>query len=99
MVYTHLSIKKLIRKLIVYFVVLNVSFHKVNLIFGFTVIIIMIFQLISGIMLSFSLVAESTTISIVQDEEDIEDLYTDDFFLITWKRCWPIVYLFVLSFI
>ena len=37
-------------------------------------------QLISGIMLSFSLVPESMLIPMVRDEEDIEDLYIDDFF-------------------
>jgi len=69
-----------VKKLIVYFVVLNVSFHEANSIFWVYSYVNHDFQLISGIMLSFSLVAESTTISIVQDEEDIEDLYTDDFF-------------------
>jgi hypothetical protein len=37
-------------------------------------------QLISGIMLSFSLIPEPMLIPIVRDEEDLEDLYTDDFF-------------------
>jgi len=37
-------------------------------------------QLVSGTMLSFSLVPEAMMVPIVRDEEDIEDLYTDDFF-------------------
>jgi hypothetical protein len=37
-------------------------------------------QLISGIMLSFSLIPEPMLVPIVRDEEDLEDLYTDDFF-------------------
>jgi hypothetical protein len=37
-------------------------------------------QLVSGTMLSFSLVPESMLVPIVRDEEDLEDLYTDDFF-------------------
>jgi hypothetical protein len=37
-------------------------------------------QLVSGTMLSFSLVPESMMVPIVRDEEDLEDLYTDDFF-------------------
>jgi len=34
----------------------------------------------SGIMLSFSLVPECMLVPIVRDEEDLEDLYTDDFY-------------------
>jgi len=37
-------------------------------------------QLISGTMLAFSLVPEPMIVPIVRNEEDIEDLYTDDFF-------------------
>jgi hypothetical protein len=37
-------------------------------------------QLISGIMLSFSLIPEPMLVPIVRDEEDLEDLYVDDFF-------------------
>jgi hypothetical protein len=37
-------------------------------------------QLVSGTMLSFSLVPESMLIPVVRDEEDLEDLYADDFF-------------------
>jgi quinol-cytochrome oxidoreductase complex cytochrome b subunit len=74
-VYTQISVKKLT----IYFVVLNVSFHEISAIFGFVVMLTMIFQLISGVMLSFSLVAEPMIVPIVK-EEDIKDLYIDDFF-------------------
>ena len=37
-------------------------------------------QLVSGTMLSFSLVTEPMIIPIARDEEDLEDMYTDDFF-------------------
>ena len=37
-------------------------------------------QLVSGIMVSFSLIPEPMLVPIVRDEEDLEDLYTDDFF-------------------
>jgi hypothetical protein len=37
-------------------------------------------QLISGVMLSFSLVPEPMIIPLVREEEDLEDLYIDDFF-------------------
>jgi hypothetical protein len=37
-------------------------------------------QLFSGTMLSFSLVPESMMVPVVRDEEDLENLYLDDFF-------------------
>ena len=37
-------------------------------------------QSFTGIMLSFSLVNDSMLISISRDTEDMDDLYTDDFF-------------------
>ena len=79
----------------VYFVVLNVSFHEINAIFGFVVMLTMIFQLISGVMLSFSLVTEPMIVPIVRDEEDIEDLYTDDFF---WLHERGVDLLFIYSY-
>jgi len=75
-VYFNISTKKAF----VYFTLLNVSFHEVNAIFGFIVFLTIILQLFSGIMLSFSLVCEPMLIPAVRDEEDIEDLYTDDWF-------------------
>jgi len=63
-----------------YFVLLNVSFHEVNSIFGFVTMLTIAFQLISGTMLSFSLITEPMIVPIVRDEEDLEDNYTDDFF-------------------
>jgi hypothetical protein len=63
-----------------YFTLLNVSFHEINSIFGFVTMITIVFQLISGTMLSFSLIPEPMIVPIVRDEEDLEDAYTDDFF-------------------
>jgi hypothetical protein len=37
-------------------------------------------QLISGTMLSFSLITEPMLIPLDREEEDIENLYIDDFF-------------------
>ena len=68
------------KSLLIYFTILNVSFHEVNAIFGFIVMLAMGFQLFSGLMLCFSLVTEPMLIPMVRDEEDIEDMYTDDFF-------------------
>jgi len=68
--------------LIKYFAVLTTAFHDIHSLFGFFIILIVFSQLVSGTMLSFSLVPESMMVPMVRDEEDIEDLYTDDFFWI-----------------
>jgi len=66
--------------LVKYFSIMTVSFHDLNSLFGFFVFLTIASQLISGTMLSFSLIPEPMIIPIVRDEEDLEDLYTDDFF-------------------
>ena len=79
---------------IVYFSSLKVSFHDVLSLFGFFTFLIVISQLISGTMLSFSLLPEPMLIPLVRDEEDVEDLYIDDFF---WahERGVDLVFIFV----
>jgi len=69
-----------ILNLVKYFASLTVSFHDVHSLFGFFIILVVFSQLVSGTMLSFSLVPEAMMVPLVRDEEDIEDLYTDDFF-------------------
>jgi quinol-cytochrome oxidoreductase complex cytochrome b subunit len=68
--------------LIKYFMLLTVSFHDTAALFGFFIIITIFSQIFSGIMLSFSLVPEAMLVPLVRDEEDLEDLYIDDFFWI-----------------
>jgi hypothetical protein len=68
------------KKLIKYFAILTVSFHDMNAIFGFFIFLTIVSQIISGIMLSFSLIPEVMLTSISREEEDIENMYTDDFF-------------------
>ena len=65
-----------------YFSIMSVAFHDYNSLFGFFIFLSIGSQLISGIMLSFSYIPEAMLTVIVRDEEDIEDLYTDDFFWI-----------------
>ena len=76
--YFNLNIGNLIK----YFSILTVSFHDIHSLFGFCILLVVFSQLISGTMLSFSLVPESMMVPIVRDEEDLEDMYTDDFFWI-----------------
>jgi hypothetical protein len=57
-----------------------VSFHDIFSLFGFFVFLTVASQIVSGIMLSFSLIPESMIVPIVREEEDTEDLYIDDFF-------------------
>ena len=37
-------------------------------------------QLVSGVMIALSLVSDPLTIPMSRNEEDMEDMYTDDFF-------------------
>jgi hypothetical protein len=69
-----------LNNLINYFKSMRVSMHEIFSLFGFFTLLTIAVQLISGTMLAFSLVPESMLIPMVRDEEDIEDLYTDDFF-------------------
>lgn len=47
---------------------------------GIFIIFVFVIQLLSGIMLSFSLNCDPMNIPMSRNEEDMEDLYTDDFF-------------------
>lgn len=66
--------------LVSYFKVLRVSMHEICSLFGFFTFLTIALQIVSGIMLSFSLIPEPMLIPLIRDEEDLEDLYTDDFF-------------------
>lgn len=59
---------------------MSVAFHDINSLYGFFILLVVSSQLISGTMLSFSLIPEPMLVPVVRDEEDLEDLYTDDFF-------------------
>jgi hypothetical protein len=59
---------------------MSVSFHETSSLLGFFIFLTVISQLISGTMLSFSVVLESSLIPMDRDEEDIEVNYIDDFF-------------------
>jgi quinol-cytochrome oxidoreductase complex cytochrome b subunit len=63
-----------------YFLVLTVSFHELNSLWGFFTLITVFSQLASGTMLAFSLLPDSMLIPMSRDEEDCEDLVIDDFF-------------------
>jgi len=63
-----------------YFSSLTVSFHELFALLGFMVFLVIVNQLLSGIMLAFSLCTEPMIIPLVREEEDLENLYIDDFF-------------------
>jgi hypothetical protein len=69
-----------IGNLLKYFSILAVSFHDINSLFGFFTFLTIFANLVSGTMLSFSLIPEPMFVPIVRNEEDLEDLYSDDFF-------------------
>lgn len=78
-----------------YFNILKVKIHTTISVLGFSLILVFIFQILSGIMLAFSLIPECMLIPPVRDEEDLEDLYTDDFF---WIHERGVDLLFILSY-
>jgi hypothetical protein len=63
-----------------YFALLSVAFHDIYSLFGFFTFLIVGSQIITGIMLSFSLIPEPMIVPMVREEEDADDLYIDDFF-------------------
>jgi len=65
-----------------YFVKLQIAFHELPGLFGFCVFLTIYNQLVSGVMLSFSLIPESMYIPLSREEEDAETIYTDDFFFL-----------------
>jgi quinol-cytochrome oxidoreductase complex cytochrome b subunit len=85
-----------ISSLVQYFSILTVSFHDINSLYGFFLILVVVSQLVSGTMVSFSLIPEPMIVPIVRDEEDLEDLYTDDFF---WIHERGVDLLFIFSWI
>lgn len=75
---------------------MSVSFHDIHSLFGFFALLTVVSQIVSGVMLSFSLVPEPMIIPMVRDEEDLEDLYTDDFF---WLHERGVDLIFIFSWI
>jgi len=80
-----------------------VNLHTTNVrsvsLFGLFIILSIVLQCLSGVMLAFSLVSEPMLIPFSRDEEDIEDLYTDDFFWIHERGVDLIFMLVVLHFL
>ena len=70
--------------------------HEIFSLFGFFTFMTLFLQLLSGTMLAFSLVPEAMLVAIVREEEDIEDLYIDDFF---WMHERGVDLVFIFSYI
>lgn len=70
----------IMNKLLKYFSVLKVAYHTAGSLVGFSIFVIISNQLLSGVALALSLVPETMLISYVREEEDLENLYSDDFF-------------------
>lgn len=82
--------------LIKYFAILSVSFHDIHSLFGFFTFLTIFSNLISGTMLSFSFIPEPMVVPIIRSEEDLEDLYTDDFF---WMHERGVDFIFIFSWL
>jgi quinol-cytochrome oxidoreductase complex cytochrome b subunit len=66
--------------IVAYFSIMTTTYAGTFAVFGFFTLLIVSSQLITGTMLSFSLIPESMMVSLVRDEEDAEVLYIDDYF-------------------
>ena len=75
-----LQYNNLLMRIVKYFISLRISFHEIVALFGFMLFIIIFNQLLSGTMLSFSLITEPMFVPLSREEEDAENMYTDDFF-------------------
>lgn len=85
-----------LHNLVSYFKTMRVGMHEILSLFGFFTFLTIAIQLLSGTMLSFSLVPEPMLIPVVRDEEDMEDLYIDDFF---WLHERGVDLIFVFSYL
>jgi hypothetical protein len=85
-----------INNLVNNFSTMSVAKHDLNSLFGFFIFITIAIQLVSGTMLSFSLLPEPMLIPMVRDEEDAEDLYIDDFF---WLHERGVDLIFIFSYL
>jgi hypothetical protein len=63
-----------------YMIHLSVKFHNSFSISGFFLFLVLFSQLYSGTMLAFSLIPECMLVPVSRDEEDMDDLYMDEFF-------------------
>jgi len=62
------------------FSLMTTSYANTFALFGFFTLLIVSSQLITGTMLSFSLIPESMMVCLVREEEEAEVLYMDDYF-------------------
>lgn len=63
-----------------FFINLHTPNVRVISLIGLFIILSILFQCVSGVMVSFSLISDPMLVPLSRDEEDIDDLYTDDFF-------------------
>jgi len=62
------------------FLNLRTPHHTGVSVLGIVLLFVFIIQLVSGTMIALSLVSDPLSIPMSRNEEDMEDLYTDDFF-------------------
>lgn len=71
---------------------LQLNFHTRISLMGFVVMLVFVSQMISGVLLAFSLVPESMIIPVVRDLEDVEVVFIDDIF---WLHERGVDYIFI----
>lgn len=86
--------QKILMLLKTFFSSVKVKFHRSISLLGLFLLFIIVFQCFTGIMLSFSLMSEPMLVPISREEEDMDDLYTDDFY---WLHERGVDYIFLLT--
>jgi quinol-cytochrome oxidoreductase complex cytochrome b subunit len=76
------------------FLTLKVPHHTQISVIGIALLFIFIIQLLSGIMVGLSLTSDPLMIPMSRNEEDMEDLYTDDFFWVH-ERGVDLIFIFI----
>ena len=73
----------------------HVKSHRAFSVLGILLLFVFVLQLLSGVMICFSLNCDPMNIPISRNEEDMEDLFTDDFF---WLHERGVDYIFILIY-
>jgi hypothetical protein len=74
--------RKLYIQILKYFAQLKIAVHEIPAVIGFCIFLVLVSQLFSGVMMSFSIIPEPMYVSLEREVEDCENVYQDDFTLL-----------------
>jgi hypothetical protein len=74
--------RKLYIHILKYFLQLKIALHEIPAVIGFCIFLVLVSQLFSGVMISFSIIPEPMYVPLEREVEDCENVYQDDFTLL-----------------